>query len=362
MIADIWRRLAFRFTEESYEDEMKCLGTLFLVGAAAISSPAFAQQTMYVAGYGGTFQKEMQADIIPEFEAKHNVRIVYVPGISSEIVAKLQAQKSREQIDVAVMDDGPMYQAIHYGDCESLASAPVYNDVYDFARLEGHAIGIGLNATGIVYNTDAFKQNGWAPPTSWQELTDKKYAQRFTTSSISGTYGVDTLVMFARINGGSEKNIQPGFDAIREKLGPNVVSWSSSPAQIAEMFESGDIDIAVWGSNRAIPLQQSGFPVEFVYPKEGAVALVEAACVVVQNNAPVLSQAFLQYLLSPEVQAKIATQGLGPTNRQTKLDDKLAAELPYGPEKIAKLVILDWPMINQQRAVWTDKWYRTIQR
>ena len=341
---------------------MKCLKSLFLIGVTAIGSPAFAQQTMYVAGYGGSFQQEMQADIIPEFEAKHNVKIVYVPGISSEIVAKLQAQKGHEQINVAIADDGPMYQAIHYGDCENLESAPVYDDIYDFARFGGGAIGIGLNATGIVYNTEVFKQNGWVPPTSWQDLTDKKFEQGFTTSSISGTYGVDALVMFARINGGSEKNIQPGFDAIREKLVPNVVSWSSSAAQIAEMFESGDIDVAVWGSNRAIPLQDSGFPVEFAYPKEGAVALVAAACVVIQNSAPELSQAFVQYLVSPEVQAKLATQGFGPTNRKTKLDDKLAAELPYGSEKIAKLVTLDWPVINQNRAAWTDEWYRTIQK
>lgn len=341
---------------------MRCLGTLFLIGATAISAPAFAQQTMYVAGYGGSFQKEMQADIIPAFEAKHNVRIVYVPGISSETVAKLQAQKGHEQINVAIMDDGPMYQAIQFGDCDSLENAPVYNDIYDFARFGGRAIGIGLNATGIVYNTDAFKKNGWAPPTSWQDLTDTKYAQRFTTSSISGTYGVDTLIMFARINGGSEKNIQPGFDAIREKLAPNVVSWSSSPAQIAEMFESGDIDVAVWGSNRAIPLKDSGFPVAFVYPKEGAVALVAAACVVVQNSAPQLSQAFVQYLLTPEVQAKLATQGFGPTNRETKLDDKLAADLPYGQDKIAKLVTIDWSVINQNRSAWTGEWYRTIQK
>jgi len=341
---------------------MRSLRTLFLLVATALSSPALAQQTIYVAGYGGSFQKELQSDIIPAFEAQHNVKVVYVPGISSETVAKLQAQKSHEQINVAIVDDGPMFQAIQYGDCDSLTSASVYDDIYNFARFQGRAIGIGLNATGIVYNTETFKKNGWAPPTSWQDLTDKKYAQRFTTSSISGTYGVNALVMFARINGGSEQNIQPGFDAIREQIAPNVVSWSSSPAQIAEMFESGDIDIAVWGSNRAIPLKDSGFPVEFVYPKEGAVALIAAACVVVQNSAPEVSQAFVQYLVSPEVQAKIATQGFGPTNGKITLDEKLAAKLPYGPERVGKMMSVDWPVINQHRAEWTDKWNRTIEK
>ena len=341
---------------------MKHLGTLLFIGAASVSSPAVAQQTMYVAGPGGSIQKLIQTQIIPEFEAKHNVKITYVPGISSEIVAKLQAQAGKQEINVAIVDDGPLYQAIQYGYCDKLADAPIYKDVYTFAHFGGNGIGVGLVATGIAYNKASFEKKGWAPPTSWKDLTDKKYSQRFTASSLSGTYGVHTLVMFARINGGGEGNIDPGFEAIRKDLAPNVLSWSSSPAKLAEMFQNNDVDVAVWGSSRAIALKNTGFPLEFVYPQEGAPALVLGACPVVQNSAPEASQAFLQYLVTPEVQAKLATEGFGPTNKLTKLDDKLAAEVPYGGNRVGNMIPMQWNEINKKRAEWTNRWNRTIER
>ncbi|SFU89805.1 putative spermidine/putrescine transport system substrate-binding protein [Polaromonas sp. YR568] len=332
---------------------------LALIGAGASTAQ---QPTLYVGGPGGSAQKLFQERIIPAFEATHKVKVTYVPGISSELVAKLQAQRGKQEMNVVIVDDGPMYQAIQYGYCLPLTNAPVYSDVYETARFGGNAIGVGLVATGIAYNKDAFAKKGWKAPVSWQDLTDSKYSQRFTTSSLSGTYGVHTLVMFARANGGSEKNIEAGFDVIGKKLAPNVLSWSSSPAKLAEMFQNRDVDVAIWGSSRVYALKKTGFPIEFVYPKEGAAALVLAACPVVQNSAPEQSQAFVQHLVSPQVQQWLAEEGFGPTNSKTKLEGEIAKNVPYGPDFIKKLVKVDWDVVNQKRAEWTNRWNRTIER
>src|SRR5690606_36613850 len=185
-------------------------------GALALGSSAYAQPTLYVAGYGGSYQTRMQKDIIPDFEAKHNVKVVYIPGRSVETVAKLQAQKGNQEINVAISDDGPMYQAVQYGLCDPIASTPIYDDVYKAAApaaFGGKAVGIGLVATGIVYNTEIFKKKGWEPPVSWNDLTDPKFEHRVASSPIAGTYGLHALLMFARMNGGDENNIEPGFDA-----------------------------------------------------------------------------------------------------------------------------------------------------
>src|SRR5262245_22871730 len=79
----------------------------------AVFSPATGQQrTLIVAGYGGSFEQAMRKELFPGFEAKHGVKIEYVAGNSTDSIAKLQAQKGNQQIDVAIVDDGPMYQAI----------------------------------------------------------------------------------------------------------------------------------------------------------------------------------------------------------------------------------------------------------
>src|SRR4030081_1566227 len=131
---------------------------LLLAGAglgffASLGVAANAQQkTLYVAAYGGSFEQTMRKDVFPPFEQKNGVKIEFVAGNSTDNLARLQAQKGNQQIDVAILDDGPMYQAVALGFCAPLAKAPVYDQLYDLAKVpSGKALMIGMNGTGIIY-------------------------------------------------------------------------------------------------------------------------------------------------------------------------------------------------------------------
>ncbi|PMS35271.1 branched-chain amino acid ABC transporter substrate-binding protein [Trinickia symbiotica] len=324
---------------------------------------ASAQPTLYVGSYGGSTQTAFEKTIIPQFEKAHDVKIVYVPGNSTDTLAKLQAQKGKEELNVVLLDDGPMYQAVQFGFCDKLADAPVYHDLYPLAHMSDRSVALGVVATGLAYNADAFKKAGLPPPDSWSALTDKRFKQKIAIPPISNTYGLQTLVMFARMNGGGESNIAPGFDALIKKVAPNVLAWEPSPGKMTELFQNGDVTLAVWGSGRTYTLEQTGFPIRFVYPKEGAMALLTATCPVVENKEPQLSQQFVQYLLSPEVQTVLAkTQAWGPVNSKTKLDPAVAATVPYGNDQIGKLVKTDWTIVNEKRTQWTNEWNRQVER
>jgi putative spermidine/putrescine transport system substrate-binding protein len=324
---------------------------------------AHAETTLYVANVGGSNEQLYRQKIIPAFEKAHNVKIVYVAGNSSDTLAKLQAQKGHQQINVAVMDDGPMYQAMQLNLCAKIDDAPVLKDLYPLARLGPTAVGVGMVATGLGYNEDAFKKAGLPPPDSWSALTDKRLKGKIGVPPITNTYGLHTLVMLARMNGGGEKNIDPGFTAITKQVAPNVLSWAPTPGEMDGLMQSGDVILAPYGSGRAVALQNTGFPLKFIYPKEGGVALQVGACAIAENAQPALSQQFIQYLLSPEVQAMQAQAiGLGPVNRTVKLTPEVAARVPYGPDQIAKLVAVDWTTINQHRTEWTERWNRSVER
>jgi putative spermidine/putrescine transport system substrate-binding protein len=331
--------------------------------ALACAALAHAQTTLYVANVGGSNEQLYRQKIIPAFEKAHDVKIVYVAGNSSDTLAKLQAQKGHQQINVAVMDDGPMYQAMQLGLCAKVDDAPVMKDLYPLARLGPTAVGIGMVATGIGYNERAFKKAGLPPPDSWNVLTDKRLKGKLGVPPITNTYGLHTLVMLARMNGGGEKNIDPGFTAITRQVAPNVLSWAPTPGEMDGLMQSGDVILAPYGSGRAVALQNTGFPLKFIYPKEGGVALQVAACAITGNVQPQLSQQFIQYLLSPDVQAMQAQAiGLGPVNKTVKLSPEVAARVPYGPDQVAKLVSMDWAAINPHRAEWTERWNRTVER
>lgn len=330
------------------------------LGAAAL---AHAQTTLYVANVGGSNEQLYRQKVIPAFEKAHDVKIVYVAGNSSDTLAKLQAQKGHQQINVAVMDDGPMYQAMQLGLCAKIDDAPVMKDLYPLARLGPTSVGLGIVATGIGYNADAFKKLGLPAPDSWKSLEDPRLKGKLGVPPITVTYGLHTLVMLARLNGGGEKNIDPGFTAMTKQVAPNVLSWAPTPGEMDGLMQSGDVIAAVYGSGRAVALQNTGFPLKFVYPKEGGVALQVGACALAENAQPQLSQQFIQYLLSPQVQELQAQAiGLGPVNKTVKLPPDVAARVPYGPDQIAKLTAMDWTTINQHRAEWTARWNRSVER
>ncbi|MEJ2623409.1 MAG: ABC transporter substrate-binding protein [Pseudolabrys sp.] len=338
-----------------YAAAMACL----LLGVA---SPAVAQQTLYVAGYGGSFERTLRKEVIPAFEKKHHVTIQYVAGNSTNTLAKLQAQKSNQQIDVAIVDDGPMYQAIQLGFCGKISNLSK-GDLYSTALFKGDkAVGLGLVATGLMYNTKYFKDKGWAPPTSWNDLKDPKYKKMVVIPPINNTYGLHALIMLARMNGGGVKNIDPGFKVMEHDVNPNVLAYEPSPGQMTQLFQSGQAALAVWGTGRVQTFANTGFPVNFVYPKEGAVSLLIAACPIAKPHASPLASAFIKAMLAPSIQLTMLKKyGYGPVVKTIKVPPELARMAPVG-ERAAHLITLDWDTINAHRQEWTSRWNREVER
>ena len=181
---------------------MAAIGVLLAVG-----SPVMGQQkTLIVAGYGGSFEQTMRKEIFPSFEAKHGTKIEYVAGNSTDTIAKLQAQKGNQQIDVAIVDDGPMYQAIQLGFCAKIDGLDK-SQLYPAALFkDDKAVAVGQTGTGFMINTKTFKDKCWATPTSWNDLKDPKFKKLLVIPPINNTYGLYTLMMYACLTGGGEKN------------------------------------------------------------------------------------------------------------------------------------------------------------
>ena len=344
---------------------MKNLSLLTAVGIAALTaipSVAIAQQkTLYVAGYGGSFEKTIREQVIPGFEKENGVKVEYVAGNSTDTLAKLQAQKGNQQIDVVIVDDGPMYQAIQLGFCGKLDGLPA--DLYDTARFkDDRAVAIGIVATGLMYNTKAFAEKGWAPPTSWNDLKDPKYQKQLVVPPINNTYGLEALLMLAKMNGGSEANVDAGFKIFKNDINPNVLAYEPSPGKMTELFQSGQAVIAVWGSGRVQSFANTGFPVDFVYPKEGAATLLTTACPIAKPNASPLASSFVKVLLDPKIQlVMLKDYGYGPVLKSLAISPELGKMAPIG-ERAAKLYNPDWTVINDKREEWTKRWNREVER
>ena len=342
--------------------------TFVLIASASICalalSPVQAQApaTLVVAGYTGSFQKGLEQSVIPAFEQKYNCHITYIPGASTDTNAKLQAQRAHPQIDVAIIDAGPQAQAASLGLLAPLDPKIVTNlrDVYPVAKLPDNVgVAIGLIAIGLAYNTKVFADNHWAPMTSWHDLERPELKGKLVLPSITQTYGLMLLIMEARLNGGSESNIEPGFTAMK-KLAPYAVNFDKT-ADVTNYFLQGQAVATVWGNSRTNTLRATGFPIAFVYPKEGAGALLATANLVKDAPNPALAQEFINYLLEPDVQLTNAkTVFFGPTNGRTKIPEDLA-KIVTTQADVKGLIGPNWVVVNQHRAEWTDRWSKEIE-
>ena len=334
-------------------------GVLALLGAASAEAQT---KTLTVAAYGGSWEQTLRKDMIPAFEKKYGVKVEYVAGNSTDTLAKLQAQKGNQVIDVAIVDDGPMYQAIQLGFCTRIEGLDK-SELYPAALFkDDKAVAVGQTATGFMIDTKTFKDKGWPTPTSWNDLRDPKFKKLLVIPPINNTYGLYTLMMFARMNGGGEKSIDPGFKVMKNDINPNVLVYEPSPGKMTELFQSGQATIAVWGTGRVQAFANTGFPVDFIDPKEGAPILLASACPVAKTSVNPLAHEMIKTLLSAPVQTGMAKEmGNGPVN--TKVDVNMP-ELKMAPvgERAKLIVSPDWDAINAQRDDWTKRWNREVER
>ncbi len=336
--------------------------TIFRIAAllAVLATPAFAETgTLTVAGFAGSFETTLRGEVIPAFEKKAGVRVDYIGGSSRETLARLQ-QGQDPPIDVVIADQAAIVRAITLGFCGRIDGLPT-GDLLPATRLtDDKAVALGLAGTGLMYNAGLFAAKGWSPPRSWNDLKDPRYRKLVVLPRVEDVYGLEMLVMLARANGGGEANIEPGFKALREGVGPNVLADQASPSKIGELFSSGEAALAAWGSGRAQYLANGGTKVGFVYPAEGTPAAFPAACPTakIDRNGP--ASAFVAALLQPGLQRLLFRDyGYAPANRTVELPTERAAIAPSG-ERAATLLTLDWKTIDAHRGEWTARSKREL--
>jgi putative spermidine/putrescine transport system substrate-binding protein len=330
-----------------------------VVGLSVANAARAEDRTLRIEGVGGAFQQLFQSEVVPRFSAKYHIPAEYAGGNPTDQIARMVVVKGNPQSDVFITDDGPMYRAIELGLCGKTEGLPAA-DLIDGARYkDDRAVGFGLLTSGISYNTKYFAEHGWSPPTSWDDLKDPRYHGLLAFPPVNNTWGVLGLVMLARAHGGGEANMEPGFVAMKA-IAPNVVAFDLFKTN--EMYQTGQIVISVTASARAKSLMNMGFPVEYVYPKEGSPAVMVSACPTARPDALPAARAFIQYILSPDMQLLMADKlSHAPVNRNTELPAAVGRTMPIG-ENAARVVKPDWVTINEHRAEWDKRWTREIER
>jgi putative spermidine/putrescine transport system substrate-binding protein len=312
------------------------------------------------ATFTGSWEEAHRAVLVPAFKkSTNNADIILDPMLSVDQIAKVNAAKNNPPIDVMLHDPGPALTAISQGlvDNYPVAQSKNYKDLIAEAQEEtGPAI--FFQVVGLTYNPEKIKK----PPTSWKDLWSPEYKGRAGITNLNSTLGTGFLVEVAKMFGGSESNIEPGFKALND-LKPNLAAVAANPGALATLFQQGQVDISPGNFNAIQILKARGVPVEFVVPKEGAIAFKTTIHIVKNTKNKDLAVALIEAAMSPDVQTRLMQSPylVVPTNSKVQMQGEISKVLVKDQAELKKkFVFQDWKKINEQRAQWIERFNREI--
>ena len=320
------------------------------LGAGLIAAPRVARAdaaVLNITGWGGKWGDVMSAELVPAFEKEFSCKLKTDTALP--FLPKLQARSRSAPIyDVLHTNSNEQWAAVEMGLVEPKIDpklVPNIADVYPYAVSDKIAgVCIFTSAIGLGMRTD----KGYSGVSSWKELWDAKY------NGVRGGYvipvnslGQAFVMMCGTLYGKGQTDLDAAYAAL-EKLKPiKLVDFTGA---MEKMFLSGEVGLGVIHDSGIYRYDGQNQPIDFVTPSEGVLSLEQVLTVTPGSKVKELAHAYVNYMLRPEVQKRLAeTVWYSPANRKVQLDGKYDAKLLTTPDKVAKLIQVDWKWYNEHK-------------
>jgi putative spermidine/putrescine transport system substrate-binding protein len=337
------------------------LGAAAAAGAG-LALPGLVQaQTRAISAttYPGAWESAHRQILVPAFAKASGGSTNLVASLAVDTVSKIIASKANPPFDVIILDEGPYLNALQHDIFEKVPvdKVPYLKDVpAKFVDPRGLGVFVSGQIIGIAYNTDKIK----TPPRNWNDLLKPEFKGRVGLAGMGSTLMSAWMVEIARLNGGSEENLEPAFQFVKRLL-PNVSAVASNPGSLASLFQQGQIDISVHYNNNVGDLQAKGVPIALAKPDTGWIHIKSSMHIVKNSKNVDLAAAYINAALSPEVQTQMAEAPymVAPTSSKAAFSKALAA---YATNTAALEAMngVDWAKLNPRRAEYIDRFNREV--
>lgn len=303
--------------------------------------------------WGGAWGDSLKTNVAEPFTKKTGIKVIIVNQLNNrDGLNKLMAQKSNPQIDVWTADDASQLLAGQQGLLAPLSDKLVPNlKLSKYQGTEYSAVWYAFYP-GFFYRADKvpFELKGW------EDLWDVRLKDKVAVPEATYTSG-RFMIVAALINGGSERNMDPGFAKLAA-LKPNIAMYYKTDAESIKFLQSGEAAVCAMGLiPNVYKLLEKDSPYRFVVPaKPGLINYNNVA--LVRGRDTKLGSKFVNYMLSIEAQeAHCSAIGLTPVNRNAKIPEKLRNIVP---QKLDHPYLIDFDVVNENIGKWTERFNKEI--
>lgn len=309
----------------------------------------------------GLSEDIVNKDVVKPFEEKFDCKVILETGGTNDRYTKL-AQNPKSKVDVielsqAAAAEGYVADLFEKIDYAKLPNAKdLINPASELTK-SGYGPAHTINSIGIVYNPTelGFEIKEWA------DLWRPELKGKVSIPDITTTFGPAMMQVANDYKKGDMKadKGEAAFKAL-EELKPNIVKTYAKSSDLANMFASKEIAVAVVGDFGLPTIQQAQKDVKFVVPESGTYANFNTMDINKNSENKDLAYEYINWRISSELQTTTAKSlNESPTNSKVNLDEETAKNKTYG--KVAENAkLLDYTLINPLLKEWTDKWNRTL--
>ncbi len=325
---------------------------------AQVSRPA--KDTVIVGIYGGNTEQALKKGFADELQKRYGLKIQTVGANNEQRLAQLKTQRDNPQMDVAWFTDPILPEVVASGVTEKIDTSRLSNfkDTYQSLQpKDGAWVVHGITPWGIAYNADRVKP----APSSWRDLMDPRFKDHVTASDITFSSTYLTLVAMARLDGGSERNLEPGFKNMKVVRDNSPTFWATVD-QLNTMLKQEEVYLSpiASGNTNVLAVNQKLEQFRFAAPREGAYTVNLVMTLVKNAPNPEGAYQFMDVALDPAGQAVYAAGTFyAPVNSKTQMPPDLAPRF-IAAEDVEKLQTVDWAYLNQQKDAITDRWQKDI--
>ena len=342
---------------------LAALTTTLLAGLAA-APVALAQAPTEITFFiwAGSNQGVIPMEVIDTYKAAHSdVKINILESNNTITYPQMVAAKRTTPNDPLVHCGFFNVDSITKGDAEGMwdtmdvAQIPnMANVLESFRRPEDRGVGYQMSGIGLLYNKNAVS----TPPTSWADLWSEEYRGRVTMFD----YDTRALAIAARLNGGDEHDIDPGFKVWAEHA-DNFRALVDSNDAVKNLLVSGDAWVAPWFSSLSNVWIEEGAPLGFAVPEEGAIAFPVYLSIVngADEAETKVCSDLINTLLEPGNAGRYGEMTFSiPVVANAEMSPEQASNPMLNLELAEKSVLLDYGYIGQMTPEWRQRWDREV--
>jgi putative spermidine/putrescine transport system substrate-binding protein len=318
---------------------------------------AFAAGNLVITIYGGRYEKFWREQLLPTFQQKTRTQTVLDVGLGATLAANLRATGPGKPVYSYIMANdvvGAVLRAEGFFEAWPADKVPNIKNVHPKANPENQGVTVMFSPIGIAYRSDLVK----TPPRSWTDLWDHAELKgKVGLYQIDNTAGYSFLMMTSKVYGSGPFDFDVGFRQI-ERLMP--FPQAALAGAMAVLLTRGEILAGPLDIGETLALKKKGVPVAWAAPSEGMFMFDQTFSLLKNGPNKDAACAFLDYMLSEEVQTKLAREFNGvPVNSNVKLPPPdVAEEQPLSVDQLDKIVAFDWMAANKLRDSVTERWNR----